>query len=418
MNPLLDRKYFIPDGEAHVMPDGRIYLYGSKDELGNSIYCSKQYRVFSCDNVNLEDWKDHGISFENTAENGDVPWGKDKLLFAPDAIYNKGKYYLYFCTNGDCEGVAVADKPEGPFKNAQPIKIADGDSIDPAIFVDDDGSVYYFWGQFHLRGAKLKEDMCTIDESTLTTSILTEQEHGFHEGSSVRKRNGKYYIVYADISRGRATCLSYAMSDNPLGPYKKCGTIIDNIYCDPQTWNNHGSIECYKDQWFVFYHRTTQNNVHSRRACAEPIFFNEDGTINEVEMTTNGASAPLNAFMTIDASLACRMKGNLYIETKINDSGIEEILTNVGGGNWTRDWAEYKYLDFSGGASKCRITVWGEGTVCIMTHNGVICGECKFKSDKFETFEFEVSSLADQKQAVWFLFDGKNIKFKSFGFVR
>ena len=147
--------------------------------------------------------------------------------------------------------------------------------------MDDDGEVYYLWGQFNLRGAKLTKDM-QIDESTLETAILTEQEHGFHEGASLRKRNGKYYLVYTDISRGKATCLSYAIADKPLGPYRKGGVIIDNIYCDPSTWNNHGSIEEFCGQWYVFYHRSSQNTIVNRRVCAEPVYFNEDGTINEV----------------------------------------------------------------------------------------------------------------------------------------
>ena len=129
---------------------------------------------------------------------------------------------------------------------------------------------------------------------SLQTAILTEQEHGFHEGACMRKRNGIYYIVYTDISRGKATCLSYAMSDKPLGPYKKGGVIIDNMYCDPQTWNNHGSIEEFKGQWYIFYHRSSQNSFTSRRMCVEKIYFNEDGTINEVEMTSMGASSPID----------------------------------------------------------------------------------------------------------------------------
>lgn len=171
---------------------------------------------FSSDDPKLEKWTDHGIVFSNTPEKTQVPWHGCSSLFAPDAIEKNGKYYLYVCGPGGFEGVAVSDKPYGPFGDAVPIAHVDGDGIDPAVFVDDDGSAYLLWGQFSLRGGKLNEDMSGIDPKTLNASLLTEQEHGFHEGASLRKRNGKYYLVYADISRGRASCLSYAMADNYL----------------------------------------------------------------------------------------------------------------------------------------------------------------------------------------------------------
>ena len=105
------------------------------------------------------------------------------------------------------------------------------------------------------------------------------------------------YPEYDDLNRKyRYEKMRQAISDNPLGPYEKKGTIIDNCYCDPCSWNNHGSIEEYKGQWYVFYHRSSQNMRYSRRACVEKIYFNEDGTINEVEMTSQGASEPIDAF--------------------------------------------------------------------------------------------------------------------------
>lgn len=151
----------------------------------------------------------------------------------------------------------------------------------------------------------------SIDPSTLCTNLINEAEHGFHEGASIRKRNGIYYLVYTDISRGRATCLSYAMSHSPLGPFEKKGVIIDNTGCDPETWNNHGSIAEFNGNWYVFYHRSSQASNFSRRACIEPIYFNEDGTIDEVEMTTQGASGPMDARVWIDAYRACLLNGKV-----------------------------------------------------------------------------------------------------------
>lgn len=416
MNPLLPKSEFIPDVEAHVMPDGRLYIYGSRDELGTDDYCSRTYKVFSTDDPFLETWTDHGISISNEGVLSEIYWAKDDLLFAPDAIYKNGKYYLFMCGASGFEGVAVSETPYGPFADAKPIAGADGEGIDPAIFVDEDGSAYYYWGQFDLCGGKLKDDMCTLDESTIHRAIITEEEHGFHEGASVRKRDGKYYLTYTDISRGKATCIGYAMAEAPLGPYKKCGIIIDNMYCDPATWNNHGSIECFKGNWFVFYHRTTQNSIHTRRVCAEPISFNEDGTINEVEMTSNGASKPLDAVMDIDASTACRMHGGLYIKTIELGQEPIEILTQCEKGRWKAAWAEYKYLDFKNGVSQCRITIRGNGTVTLKTNNAQECGRVHFSSEAFQVYHFDVSFLSGVCP-IWFSFVGESVEFLNFAFI-
>lgn len=417
MNPLLRRDTFIPDPEAHKMPDGRLYLYGSLDISGRQEYCSKNYRVFSTDDERLENWVDHGIVFSNTAENPQLYWNPDYRLSAPDAIYKDGKYYLFFCSHssrGGLEGVAVSDTPYGPFSHAKPVIGANEDGIDPAVFVDDDGSAYLFWGQFHLRGGKLNDDMCSLDENTVNKFILTEEEHGFHEGASIRKRDGKYYLVYVDISGGRATALSYAIADQPLGPYQKVGKIIDNMYCDPQTWNNHGSIEEYKGQWYVFYHRSSQNGIYSRRTCVEKIYFDENGKILPVEMTSQGASGPINPYEKVDASIACRMKGKGYITPdKVGLNG--EILTHFGGGNWIKDWAEYKYFNFERGTTKFYIHLRGEGKVQITTSDGVVLGSCDIHSKEFQTLSCEVENITGIKP-IWLLFYGTNIDIAYFWF--
>jgi len=421
MNPLLPRYFFMPDVEARVMPDGRLYLYGSQDISGSSNYCSKEYHVFSTDDPKMECWTDHGVSLCNTKENPGIPFYPDTNLYAPDAVYRNGKYYLYVCGANQFEVVMESDVPQGPFVNARLIEGADGDSIDPAVFVDDDGQAYLFWGQFRLKGAKLKEDMATLDMGSLTESILTEMEHGFHEGASIRKRNDKYYMVYTDISRGKATCMSYAMADSPLGPYKKGGVIVDNIYCDPKTWNNHGSIEEFCGQWYVFYHRTSQGSMACRRVCAEPITFNEDGTINEVEMTSQGASGPICGFEPIDASTACRVKGNICIAPEPQferyAADVNEILSNGGGGNWVEDWAEYKYIDLADGASAWKLRARGCGKISVMVEDYGIVGALDVNAKEFTEFSDRLIRKIEGKKAVWLLMDGKELDVDWFSFL-
>lgn len=344
MNPLLPIQYFIPDVEARQWADGRIYLYGSYDISGDTTYCSHEYHVFS--SADLRQWTDHGVSFRSSAGHSDP----NAQLYAPDCVYKGGRYYLTYCCSDGREGIATSDTPYGPFTNAYGVEGADGDGIDPAILVDDDGAVYFYWGQFELRGARMKDDMTGVDPTTLAKPIITEADHGFHEGSSIRKRNGIYYLVYTDISRGRATSLAYATSTAPLGPYEKRGIIIDNTGCDPETWNDHGSIAEFNGQWYVFYHRSSQATRYNRRVCIEPIQFNPDGTINEVEMTTQGASGPLDATESLDACRACLLSGQIRTQSvppsEARDSWSEHLTLIQNG-----DWAAYKYLDFGDGMS-------------------------------------------------------------------
>jgi arabinoxylan arabinofuranohydrolase len=342
MNPILPVQHFVPDVEARQWQDGRMYLYGSYDISGGTTYCSYEYHVFSSDD--LINWKDHGESFRSTGPNSDVPWAESPL-YAPDCIFYKGQYYLFFCLSDNSEGIAVSPRPAGRFTNAAPVEISHDAAIDPAVLVDEDQQVYYYWGQFHLRGARLQSDLKAILPDTLCPDLLTEAAHGFHEGASIRKRNGVYYLVYTDISRGRATCLAYATSLSPLGPFEKRGILIDNAGCDPHTWNNHGSIAEFNGQWYVFYHRSSQASNFNRRVCVEPIHFNPDGSIDEVEMTTQGVSAPLTASTHIDAWRACLLSGQVRTEALGSAETGEwgEHLSLIHDG----DWAAYKYLDLN-----------------------------------------------------------------------
>lgn len=348
MNPILPLEHCVPDAEPHVMPDGRLYLYGSYDICGDDFYCSQKYHAFSSDN--LVDWVHHGCSFRLEDSHCDR-WSR---LYAPDCMYKDGRYYLTYCASSKAEGIAVADTPYGPFKNGYPVEGADGDAIDPTILLDDDGSVYYYWGQHELRGARLTDDLRRIDRSTLHTRLLNEKEHGFHEGPSIHKRGEWYYMVYCDTARGKATCLSYAMSRSPLGPFEKKGVIIDNDHCDPDTWNNHGGMAEFKGRWYICYHRSSQSSKYSRRACMEPIAFNDDGTIDEVEMTTQGPEGPLDPTVRMDASRFCLMHGNLHVGVHGKSEHNEhhrEFVQKVHAG----DWMAYKYFKFSVGVRRFHV---------------------------------------------------------------
>ena len=117
----------------------------------------------------------------------------------------------------------------------------------------------------------MNEDMVSFQSEDVVDDLVTEEEHFFHEGSSMRKIGDTYYYVYADMERGKPTSLGYSTSKSPLGPFTYQGIIIDNDGCDPASWNNHGSIECVNGQWYVFYHRCSRGVQQHRRLCIEPI---------------------------------------------------------------------------------------------------------------------------------------------------
>lgn len=354
-NPIVPPGVYIADPSAHVWKDGKIYVYGSKDESTN-YYCSWEYHVLS--SSDMKNWEITRHAFSAKGDDDQVPFN-DALLYAPDCQYKDGKYYLYFCTANWEEGVAVSDSPLGPFKNGKKIDLKYG-GIDPCVFIDDDGQAYYIWGQFSAKVAKLKPNMTEIDSTTLRDGVVTEKDHYFHEGGYMIKRNGIYYFIYADISRAnRPSCLGYATAASPFGPFTYRGVIIDDDHCDPSNWTNHGSLVEFKGQWYVFYHRSTHNNFAMRKPCVEPIYFNPDGTINEVEMTTQGASGALNPKQKTDAERACLLTGSVYVKACAPDN---EMLVNIR----NDDKATYKYFDFDADVDSIIINVkpgWNGGKI-------------------------------------------------------
>ena len=389
-NPILPPEIHIPDSEAHVMSDGKLYIYGSFDNrIGE--YCSDRYYVVSTPDLKhwtikpdvfkvedipwilekpilypgdidwlhptnfiskmidkiVNEYKQKGIDPET-----DVKKKSEPLLFAPDCIEKKGKYYLYFCLNDGREGVAVGNNPEGPFHNS--VQLPCG-GIDPAVFIDDDGKAYYYLGQIHSHGIQLNEDMISFCDS-VTDNLLTEEEHFFHEGSSVRKIGDMYYCVFADVERGRPTALGYATSKSPLGPFQYRGIIVDNAKCDPSSWNNHGSIECFNGQWYVFYHRSSRGTEQNRKLCIEPITIEADGTIKEVKMTSQGIGEPFAPNEVIMGYQACELNGEIYIGP---DKDGKEKLLNIADG----DEAIFRYVNVTEEYTEILIDSQGTGSV-------------------------------------------------------
>lgn len=348
-NPIVPAGVYIADPSAHVWNDGKLYIYGSRDE-SPSYYCSWTHHVLST--TDLKRWTLHENAFASKGPGDQVPYSDD-LLYAPDAQYKDGTYFLYYCLANSTatEGVATSKSPIGPFTGGKKIYTKGIHQIDPCVFVDEDGQAYYIWGQFKAKVARMKPNMKEIDTTTIHEDVINEKEHHFHEGGYMIKRNGIYYFVYAGIGpSGMPTCISYSMAKSPFGPFKYGGIIIDNDHCNPGNWNNHGSLVEFNGKWYVFYHRSTHGSYTMRKACVEPITFNPDGTIPQVEMTSQGAGDPLNAVGKIEAEQACLLHGNVRVQAYASDQ--EELV-----GIHNDDKAGYKYLDFGDGVNRITIRV-------------------------------------------------------------
>ena len=414
MNPFLPLDEYIPDGEPRVFGD-RVYLYGSHDNFGDSSYCSTEYYVYSASIYDLENWTNHGVSFASAGPNDEVPWS-DVPLYAPDVIEKGGIYYLYFCLSDGSEGVATSKSPAGPFTNSKrmyyPNSIKDGtplEHIDPAVFIDEDGKGYYYWGQNNAQAAQLKDNMYELVAESYNEDIINMQDHFFHEGSSMRKIGDIYYYIFCDISTGKANNLAYAISKDPLGPFTYQGVIINNYDTDPQSWNNHGSIVEIMGKWYIFYHRSSNNSVYSRRACAEPIYFDEYGKILPVEMTSQGFSCSPSAFSRMSTARACLLFGGNYI-TQV-EPNAHAIVNNKNG-----SYAGFKYLDFGSEYSDnaisftARIYPRTDGAIEIILDSieNQVIGIAKFKKqDKVSWIDISTSvERVKGKHAVFLKFVG------------
>lgn len=343
-NPYLPFWEYIPDGEPRVFGD-RIYVYGSHDRNGCDKFCDYRLKVWSAPLSDPNKWVCHGTAFSTRdfrEHKSDVDW-TDNELYAPDVVEKDGKYYLYAYIVGAKGCVAVSDRPEGPFRLLSQYSYNiekhydNGTFIDPGVLVDDDGRVYIYCGYLGSYMAELDgNDMHTVLDGTYKLDIIpTDDPHRFFEACSPRKINGKYYLIY---SPKQGSCLDYAISDSPTGPFEYKGTIINNGI-DYPGGNDHGSVMRINDQWYIFYHRMTNGTIMSRRGCVERIEILPDGTIPQVEMTSLGFEESLDPFIPTKADSACVLKGGCFI-TELDI--FDRVITNIENGA-VMGW---KYYDF------------------------------------------------------------------------
>jgi len=294
-NPIV-RNQFSADPTARVF-NGKVYVFPSHDiptppeKPGRKDwFCMADYHVFSSDN--LTDWTDHGVIVSQNK----VAWvdSTSYSMWAPDCIERNGKYYFYFPANkkvadangrkGFGIGVAIADKPEGPYvPHPEPIKGVNG--IDPNVFIDKDGQAYLYWAQGNIFVAKLKENLTELDSEPMIIANLPQK--GLKEGPFLFERNGIYYLTIPHVEN-KIERLEYAIGDNPMGPFKMAGVVMDESPMN--CWTNHQSFVEYKGQWYLFYHQDAYSPKFdkNRSICIDSLTFNADGSIRKVTPTLRG----------------------------------------------------------------------------------------------------------------------------------
>jgi len=287
-NPIFT-SIFTADPSAHVWEDGRIYIYASHDmDPPRGCDLMDRYHVFSSDD--LVNWVDEG----EILRSDDVSWGRPEggFMWAPDCAYRNGTYYFYYPHPSGSDwndtwkiGVATSDKPASGFFDRGYIEGLGGFAmIDPCVFMDDDGRAYmYYGGGGVCHGGELNDDMMSI-KGEMADMIGLED---FHEAAWTFKRNGIYYLTYADNLHDNNR-MRYATSEHPLGPWTYRGIFLEPTGCS----TTHGSVVEYKGQWYLFYHNqaiSEQGNLRS--VCIDELHFDADGSIRTVQQTEEGVRA-------------------------------------------------------------------------------------------------------------------------------
>ncbi len=359
-NPYLPLWEHIPDGEPYVFEDPdqpgkqRVYIYGSHDSRIDD-YCGRELVVWSAPVEDLSHWRYDGEILKVDKNAKGEPFdsvGTADVLFAPDVALKvdadgKKTYFLY--PNDQVGGrnglVAKSDRPNGPFtvcnwSKDDPNKNDGVLQFDPAVFVDDDGRVYGYWGFERSYAAELDpETMATVKPGAKIVEDMVSGrnqagEFRFFEASSIRKIKDKYVFIYSRWTKNGEFglpdtnyTLAYAYGDNPLGPWTYGGTIIDargreineqgdTIASGNVTGNTHGSICEVNGQWYVFYHRQTGLNEFARQAMVAPITVNvQEGKGGKVEISEgeyNSEGFALNGLDPLErhsAGIACWYTG-------------------------------------------------------------------------------------------------------------
>ncbi|WP_394333061.1 glycoside hydrolase family 43 protein [Proteiniphilum saccharofermentans] len=294
-NPIFEGWYADPEA---IVYDDQYWIFPTYSDL-----YEKQV-FFDCfSSPDLVNWTKH----ENILDTAEVKWAKI-AMWAPGVIEKDGKYYFFFAAN-DIQnedetggiGVAVSDRPEGPYKDllGKPLinEIVNGaQPIDQFVYKENDSTYYMFYGGWrHCNVVLLNNDFTGIRPFPDGELYKEVTPQNYVEGPFMFKKDGKYYFMWSEGGWGGPDYkVAYAIADNPLGPFERIGTILEQ---DPEiaTGAGHHSIihNLKNDDWYIVYHRRPEPNIHRdhRVTCIDKMEFDENGYIKPVEMTFEGVAA-------------------------------------------------------------------------------------------------------------------------------
>lgn len=291
-NPVFEGWYADPEG---IIYDDTYWIYPTRSDL-----YEKQIAFDCFSSKDLVNWTKHAGILDTAA----VKWAK-RAMWAPSVIKKGGKYYFFFGANDVHEGevggigVAVADRPEGPYKDllGKPLinDIVNGaQPIDQFVF-NDDGTYYMYYGGWgHCNIVKLNDDFTALlpfDDGEIYKEVTPPN---YVEGPFMFKKNGKYYFMWSEGGwTGPDYCVAYAIADSPTGPFERVGKILEE---DAEIANGAGHHSVLhipdSDDYYIVYHRRPKgvDTRDHRLTCIDKMVFDENGFILPVKMTFEGVA--------------------------------------------------------------------------------------------------------------------------------
>lgn len=422
-NPIIQTKY-TADPAPLVYRD-TVYLYTGHDEddapPGQGRFLMRDWLCYT--STDMVNWTDRGavaslkdFAWADKAKTG---WGGfENGAWALHTVERDGKFYMYCPVQGRGIGVLVADNPLGPFKDplGKPLISDKYDSIDPSVFIDDDGQAYLYWGNPNLWYVKLNKDMISFSGEIVkdpSFAKVKDQEDPFHyqEGPWAYKRNGKYYMTYA------STCcpegIAYAMSDSPLGPWNFKGYIMRP---NSKSTGNHPGIIDYKGKSYVFGFNFRLNFMitdkhHERRSiCVAELRFNPDGTIQELPWWTDEGLQETGSIDPYALNQAETIAWASGLKTSKDSAGRGIYVTRIDDG----DYIKVRGVNFKKNAKSFQASTasmsGGSIEIRIDSPDGRLLGVCDVKatggSESWRQVKTKVARI-DGTHDLYFVFRGK-----------
>ncbi len=343
--PIASHRY-LADPTSVVTKD-RVYIYCSNDDESPVEGGYNIPNVVCVSSSDMKNWTDHGVVFDAAR---DTSWAKK--TWAPAGIERNGKFYLYFGNGGANIGVAVADSPNGPFKDVlgKPLITHRTPGVqpaehmwlfDPGVFIDNDGQAYIYFGgngDDNVRVAKLNDDMVSLDGD-----VVKMHAPNFFEAAWVWRIDDTYYFSYSTTPKAEMR-IDYMTSKHPTEGFSYAGIVADQPPLNNN--NNHAAQFQFKGKWYHVYHNrivATEAGIPTafrRNIALEEFGYDADGSITKVEYTLNGVvqNGRLDPFVRVEGETFSAQNG---IETQPSENGGMEVVDTQNG-----DWIKVEGVDF------------------------------------------------------------------------